>query len=80
MTSEELIHEANSRKFGVPETVLARAFGIKQRRFSDAQESFADLAVLASQQAIQEAAIDPLAIDMILFCGIEKEFKTIGSP
>lgn len=73
VTSEELMHEAGSRKFGVPETFLSRASGIKQRRFSCAKESFADLAVNASRVAIEDAQIDPLDIDMVLFCGIDRD-------
>ena len=67
------MHEAQSRKFGVPETFLARASGIRQRRFSEEHESFSDLAIYASRQAIDDAAIDPLEIDMILFCGIDRD-------
>lgn len=73
VTSEELMMEAQSRKFGVPETFLARASGIKNRRFSDQSESYADLAILASLQAIQDAGIDPLDLDMVLFCGIDRD-------
>jgi 3-oxoacyl-[acyl-carrier-protein] synthase III len=73
VTSEELMHEAQSRKFGVPETFLSRASGIKSRRFSDNSESFSDLAVAASKEAIVDAEIDPLDIDMILFCGIDRD-------
>ena len=73
VTSEDLMHEACSRKFGVPETFLARASGIKERRFSQSDESFADLAVNASREAIKDAQIDPLDIDMVLFCGIDRD-------
>lgn len=73
VTSEELMLEAQCRKFGVPETFLARASGIKQRRFSDSSESYADLAILASRVAIKDAGVDPLDIDMILFCGIDRD-------
>lgn len=73
VTSEELMHEAQSRKFGVPETFLTRASGIKNRRFSDETESFADLAIYASKSAIDDAGIDPLDIDMVLFCGIDRD-------
>lgn len=73
VTSEELMHEAQSRKFGVPETFLSRASGIKTRRFSNDSESFADLAIYASKAAIDDAGIDPLDIDMVLFCGIDRD-------
>jgi 3-oxoacyl-[acyl-carrier-protein] synthase-3 len=73
VTSEELMHDADSRKFGVPETFLARASGIKERRFSKLTESFSDLAILASNAAIIDAKLDPLDIDLILFCGIDRD-------
>lgn len=73
VTSEELMLEADCRKFGVPETFLTRASGIKTRRFSETTESFSDLAINASREAIIDASIDPLDIDMILFCGIDRD-------
>lgn len=73
VTSEELMHEAGCRKFGVPETFLTRASGIKERRFSTTEESFANLAIYASRVAISDAGVDPLDIDMILFCGIDRD-------
>lgn len=73
VTSEELMHEAGCRRFGVPETFLARACGIKRRRFSTEEETFANLAIYASRVAIEDAQVDPLDIDMILFCGIDRD-------
>ncbi len=73
VTSEELMREAQCRKFGVQETFISRAIGIKRRRFASDEESFADLAINASREAIKDAAIDPRDIDMVLFCGIDRD-------
>lgn len=73
VTSEELMREAECRKFGVPETFINRALGINHRRFADTKESFSDLAINASREAIKDAGIDPLDIDMVLFCGIDRD-------
>lgn len=73
VTTNELMHEVNSRKFGVPESFLERASGIVQRRFSDDRESISYQAVQASVAAIQDAGIDPKDLDWVLFCGIHRD-------
>ncbi|WNO11061.1 ketoacyl-ACP synthase III [Teredinibacter sp. KSP-S5-2] len=73
VTTEELMHEAQSRKFGVSESFLSRASGIKQRRFSDPNQSYGYLAIQAARDAIIDARINPLDIDLILFCGIDRD-------
>ena len=73
VTSQELMHEIKSKKFGVPETFLERACGIFSRRLSTELESFSYLAVEASIKAMQDAQIAPEDIDMILFCGIDRD-------
>lgn len=73
VTSSELMHEVKSKKFGVSETFLERASGIIERRISDNSESFDYLAIQAAQGAMVDAGIHPLDIDMILFCGIDRD-------
>lgn len=73
VTTEELMREAQSKKFGVSENFLGRASGIIQRRFSDPNETYGYLAIQASRQALIDASIDPLDIDWVLFCGIDRD-------
>ncbi len=73
--SDELMAEAQSKKFGIPESFLQRASGIIERRFSTEKETYALMAIAASRNAIDEAGIDPLDIDLVLFCGIDKDYS-----
>ncbi len=56
--------------FGYPNDVVIQKFksitGIDQRRYAAPEQCTSDLAVLASQKAIENAAIDPETIDYII--------------
>jgi 3-oxoacyl-[acyl-carrier-protein] synthase-3 len=47
--------------------------GIKERRFADAGVNCSDLAVHASEQAIQRAGLQKTDIDMIVFCTLSPD-------
>lgn len=73
VSSADLMVEANCHKFGISEQFLTRSCGIKERRFSDDRETFGYMAAMASRTAIVDAGIDPMDIDMVLFCGIDRD-------
>ena len=57
--------------FGYPNEVVIEKFksitGIQKRRYASEDQCSSDLAVLASQKAIEDAGIDPETIDYIIF-------------
>lgn len=74
VTSEELMHDAKSKNFGVHPKFLERFSGIKERRFSNNNEAPSALAIEASKNAIKDASISPEDIDLILYCGIDRDY------
>ena len=72
--SDELMQQANSRKFGLPYDFMSRKIGIVERRYA-IDESFIDLAYEASKCAIEDANLSPLDIDLIIYCGISGQYK-----
>lgn len=74
VSSSELMLEAETPKMGISENFLERVSGIKERRFSEEKELPSDLAIRASQSAMEDAGIDPLDIDCVLFCGIDRDY------
>lgn len=75
VSSDDIMTEIGSRRFGVPENFISRRIGILERRFSEPQTRPSDLAFQASAEALQEAGVTPKEIDMIIFCGIDRDWK-----
>lgn len=73
VTSAELMREIHSNRLGYDERLFERATGIAERRFSNKEESFLNMALNSSRQAIDDAGIHPLDIDYTIYCGIDKE-------
>lgn len=74
VSSDDLMREAKSEGFGVPEEFLRRFSGIEERRFSAANEKPSTLAIAASRVALSDAGIDGRDIDQVIFCGIDRDF------
>lgn len=75
VTSEELLREIKSeQRFGLKETFIGNVLGIYERRVA-ANENPSDMAIRASEVAIADAGVDPLDIDMVVFCGIERDWQ-----
>ena len=74
ISSDELMREIGTRRFGIPENFISRKMGIIERRFATPESRPSDLAYAASVEAIEEAGIDPRHIDWIIFCGIDRDW------
>jgi len=72
--SDDLMAEIKSfDSYGIPENWLSRKAGIIERRFCDSTDSPSSLAMKAAEKAIADSGIDPMLIDKIVFCGIDKD-------
>jgi 3-oxoacyl-[acyl-carrier-protein] synthase-3 len=75
ISSVSLMEEIEAEKrFGIPLNWVDRKIGIVERRFADSRSEPSDLATEASISALARASIDPRHLDMIIYCGIEKDF------
>lgn len=74
--SDDLMAEIGSEKrFGVKERFISEVIGIEERRIAREDEKPSDLAVAAVQVALENANILPQEIDMVIFCGIDRDWK-----
>lgn len=61
-------------KFGIHENFISDVIGIEERRVATATQKPSDLALEASYIALRNAGIDAREIDLIIFCGIERDW------
>ena len=73
VSSQELLIEAGCQSFGISANIIERSMGIINRRFSSDEESFSFLAYQASKQALERAGMDTKDIDLIIYCGIDRD-------
>jgi len=73
--SDDIFAEFKSdTDYGIRQNWMSTTMGIHERRFSNENELPSDLAIRAAQQAIDSANnIKTDEIDMVLFCGIERD-------
>lgn len=75
ISSVSLMEEIQAEKrFGIPLNWIDRRIGILERRFADCNTQPSDLAAEAAIKALAKSSIDPKHVDMIVYCGIEKDF------
>lgn len=75
VSSVSLMEEIHAdTRFGIPLNWIDRRIGIVERRFADAATEPSDLAAEASINALGKAGLEPNQLDMIIYCGIEKDF------
>ncbi|NKB78175.1 MAG: hypothetical protein GKR96_14365 [Gammaproteobacteria bacterium] len=80
VSSVDLLDELHSEaRFGIQSTWMDDALGIKTRHYCDDSARPSDIAVLAAQEAIEDAGIDVLDIDAIIYCGITGDFIEPGT-
>ncbi|TQV78113.1 ketoacyl-ACP synthase III [Exilibacterium tricleocarpae] len=75
VTSESLMDEIDSTRFGAPKNYISKCIGIKERRISDARTLPSDMAIAASHNALEDAGLEAGEIDMILYCGIDRDWQ-----
>ncbi len=72
--SDELMDAIHSEeKFGVPKTWLTDTLGVVERRYASSNTLPSELALRAGEIAIEDSGIDANEIDLVLFCGIERD-------
>lgn len=72
--SDHLFDEIKSESYGFPTDWMSSKMGILERRMSPDGTQPSDLAIPASQKAIENwSDAKPDDIDMIIFCGIERD-------
>jgi 3-oxoacyl-[acyl-carrier-protein] synthase-3 len=54
---------------GIPEQVIVEKFGLRGKHIAAADEHVSDLSVRAAETLIEEAGIDPLEIDVVMYFG-----------
>ena len=75
VSSVSLMEEINAEKrFGIPHTWVDRKVGITERLMAVAGTLPSDLAYEASIIALERANLSPEHLDLIIYCGIEKDF------
>jgi 3-oxoacyl-[acyl-carrier-protein] synthase-3 len=72
--TDDLFEEINcEQQYGIPNDWMSNDMGINERRFADANTSPSELALPAAEKAIKTSGVSPDKIDMIIFCGIERD-------
>ena len=73
-TSDSIMSEINSEQnYDIPVNWMSEEMGILERRVSPFDAKPSELAIPAAQKAIDNLGINPDLIDMVLFCGIERD-------
>ena len=74
LSSDGLFEEFKSEsQYGIPTNWMSNDMGIKERRISQSTLKPSDLAVYAAEKAIKRAGIEAKDIDMVIYCGIERD-------
>src|SRR5207247_5966655 len=74
VTSAEVEARARIERFGFERGWLEQVTGVRERRWADPAVHPSQLAAAAARKALAHAEVDPLAVDVVVFCGITKDF------
>lgn len=74
LKSDDIMSEIKSdTQYDIPVNWMSESMGIIERRIAPAHFKPSDLAIPAAQKAIDKSNINPDQIDMVIFCGIERD-------
>jgi len=75
VTSSEIFEDIRSEsRYGIDINWMSNAMGIEERRMADDSMKPSDLAIPAAENALSNASnVDPQDIDLVIFCGIERD-------
>jgi len=74
--SSELLDEiASESRFGIKNSFISDVIGIEERRVAETHQKPSDLAILAAEAALLESGIRAPEIDLIIFCGIDRDWQ-----
>lgn len=75
VSSISLMEEIKAeQRFGIPHNWVDRKVGITERRMAKPGTLPSELAFNASVTALDEASLNPEHLELIIYCGIEKDF------
>jgi len=75
VTSQELMQEIKSEEnYGLSETWLNDICGIDERRVANAEELPSIMAIKSAEIALKESGVNATEIDVVIFCGISREW------
>ena len=75
VASDDLLKSIDSEKrFGIPHSFISDKIGIVERRVANILDKPSDLAIEASINAMCQSRIDALDIDLIVYCGIDRDW------
>jgi 3-oxoacyl-[acyl-carrier-protein] synthase-3 len=76
VSSTELLDEINAeQRFGIKNTFISEVIGIEERRVAETNQKPSDLAILAAETAMLESGIQAHEIDLVIFCGIDRDWQ-----
>ena len=74
VSSESIFTEFGSDlNYGIATDWMSETMGIEERRVSDSNDMPSDLAAKASKECLSNSNINPDEIDIVLYCGIERD-------
>jgi 3-oxoacyl-[acyl-carrier-protein] synthase-3 len=74
VSTAEVEERAGMARFGFEPGWLQRVTGVRERRWADPEVRPSDLAAAAGRQALAHAGVAPADVDVVLFCGITRNF------
>jgi len=74
LKSDDIMSEIKSDvQYDIPINWMSESMGIIERRISPSTFKPSDLAIPAARKAIEQKGINPDLIDLVIFCGIERD-------
>ncbi|WP_045858765.1 ketoacyl-ACP synthase III [Teredinibacter purpureus] len=73
--SDDLMLESRCFRFGTPVDYISKSIGIIERRISDEHVLPSDMAIEASHVALIDASIAASELDLIIYCGIDRDWQ-----
>lgn len=74
VSSIDLFEEIKSdQQYGIPSNWMSDDMGVVERRMAPINTKPSELATRAAEKALLESGLEPSEIDMIIFCGIERD-------
>jgi len=79
VTSKQLMEEIDIGRFDLDTDWMDEKMGICERRYAVTEMKPSELAINAANQALEKASISSDDIDLIIYCGIERDYLEPGT-
>lgn len=74
--SEDILENLKSEdRFGIRHDFINNIMGIDERRVAEQSENPSDLAIKAAEIALKDSGVESSDIDLIIFCGIDRDWQ-----